>query len=458
MADLKAFSSGLKPRLSTDTKIVGSEETPARWDDVCAPAPSVIVYPRTEEDVAETVKYCREQGLKCLAESGGHSWSIKNSGDVKVLISLRELNTVTVAEDLQSVTLQGGTLIGELIAAAAAKKVDVTTGVCNGVGALGSLLHGGIGRYIGSHGLGIDNLLSVNLVDATGKLHKNVTESTHAELWWALCGAGTSLGIVTQATIKAHPQLNDGMSWAGVMFFVGDSKLEKLLKLVNETKLETNMGLQFLFVCPPPLNFQPSILVAPWYYGPEEEAKKTWKPLLDLEPDVIQMDMLPPEKLNDFQEPFCDKSGRKPGLGMGLETFDIDAYKEIWNLYVKFVTENPEAGRSVVLAEAYPKAKAMSRPREATLFANRDIRFECVCVPWYENASFDIKANAFSASVREIWLQKCGHPDGRKRVYPAFAGVNEPLEHLYGEPERLEKLRAIKAKWDPENHWSALGV
>ncbi|KAF3910206.1 hypothetical protein ABW21_db0201987 [Orbilia brochopaga] len=127
MADFNTFSDGIKSRLSADTKVVGSDETPDRWDSACAPAPAVTVYPRTEEDVAEIVKYCREQGLKCLASSGGHSWRIQKFNEVQVIISMRELNTVTVDEDKQTVTMQGGTLVGELIPAAAAKKLDVRT-------------------------------------------------------------------------------------------------------------------------------------------------------------------------------------------------------------------------------------------------------------------------------------------------------------------------------------------
>ncbi|KAJ6259551.1 hypothetical protein Dda_5188 [Drechslerella dactyloides] len=456
MADLNAFSTGLKPRLSADVKIIGKDEIPKAWDEYCAAAPYAMVYPRTEEDVAETVKYCREKGLKCLAQSGGHSWRIKNSGDIDIIISLRELNTVTVAEDLKSATMGGGTLVGELINATSAKGVDVATGVCNSVGAVGSLLHGGIGRNIGRLGLGIDNLLSVNIVDATGKLHKNVTESCVEDLWWAIRGAGAALGIVTQATVKTHPQVNNGMSWAGVVFFTDDSKLEKLIQVIAETPLDENMAVGFLYMCAPPTNFQPAIMVAPWYYGTEEEGRKAWKNLLDLEPEIVQMGMMPSDKLNDCNDPFGDKGQRKPGIGMGIEKLDPATWRQTWDMYVKFVKENPEAGRSIVLVEAYPKTKVLSIAPDATLYANRDIKFEVIVVPWYEKETFDIKAISWANSVRELWSQKCGHPDGRNRVYPAFAGLNEPLESLYGKPERVEKLKAVKAKYDPDNYWNAL--
>ncbi|EWC44342.1 hypothetical protein DRE_01168 [Drechslerella stenobrocha 248] len=456
MADFSTFSSGLKPRLSAEARIVGSEGTVTRWDESSTPVPHATVFPTTEEDVAETVKYCREKGLKCFAQSGGHGWRVRNSRDINVIISLGQLNTITIAEDQKSVTLGGGTIIKQLIESVAAEKLEVVTGICNTVGVLGSLLQGGIGRYMGKYGLGIDNLLSVNLVDATGTLHRNVNESTDADLWWSIRGAGTSFGIVTEATIKAYPQASE-LSWIGSVAFTNNpgSKIEKIVKAIQELEVTDKMCLHLLFACAPPA-FTPAVLIMPWYYGSEEEGRKAWKGILDLEPDIVDMTMAPAERLNDGNDPFGEVGGRKPGVGMGLEKIDPDAYCEIWRLFEDFVTENPQAARSIVLLECYSKAKSLSVPRETTAFANRDIKYETIVCPWYEDPTFDIKANAFSSSIREIWSQKCSHPDGRKRVYTAFSGNNEPTESLFGERERVDKLKAVKAKWDPENYWGAL--
>ncbi|KAK6542058.1 hypothetical protein TWF694_007830 [Orbilia ellipsospora] len=454
MADFNTLSAELRPRLSAEARIVGKEGTIQRWDESCAPTPIMTVAAHCETDVAETVKYCRGKGLKCLAQSGGHSWRVRNYRDIDVVICMRELNQVQVDEKAGTATFGGGTLVGELIDAVTEKNLEVATGVCNSVGVMGALLYGGVGRYIGKYGLGIDNLISINCVDSTGRLHYNVTEETDEELWWAIRGAGVSLGIVTQATMKAYPVSNGGMSWTGTLMYGDQSKLENIIQALTETEMDENMCAHVLFACPPP-TLAPVIVVVPWYYGPEAEAEKVWRGLLELKPTVKLTGMIAANKLNEEHDAFGEKGGRKPGVGIGLQKLDPVAYRQIWNLYVNFIKENPDAGRSIVLTECFSKEKTRSVAAESTAFANRDINYEVICVPWYTDSKLDIRANSFSQSVREVWVQKCSHPD-RVRCYPAFAGLKEPIESLFGEEERIKKLKAIKKLWDPDNYWGAL--
>ncbi|RVD90446.1 uncharacterized protein DFL_001411 [Arthrobotrys flagrans] len=433
MENFEIYSSELKQRLSENTKVVGREEKVTRYDESSAPNPLMTVFPRSENDVVEAVKYCREKGLKCFGQSGGHNWRIRNHKSIDAIICMRTLNNISIDETTQTVTLGGGTIIGELVEAVTAKKLEVATGVCNTVGVLGTLLHGGTGRYTGKYGLGIDNLLSINLVDATGELYQNVNGTTDPELWWAICGAGSSFGIVTQATIKAYPQSNDGLSWNCTMIFInpGVSKIERILEAIEKTQMEENMSLLCSFACLPPTGL-PSLIVTPWYYGPETKAEKAWERLLDpsLKPAVKKAAMLPANKLNEGNDPFCRMGGRKPSLGMGIERLDPAAFLE---------------------------AKTLSIPDDATVFphSHRGIAYEVVCFPIYKDETLDIKAQAFAQSVRDIWVQKCGNPQ-KPRCYGACAGFDEPLENIFGDREKVEKLMKIKKKRDPENYWGAL--
>ncbi|KAK6523326.1 hypothetical protein TWF281_001305 [Arthrobotrys megalospora] len=454
MADLKIFETDLKGRLSEKARIVRSDGKVPRWDESCAPNPTVTVFPQCDNDVAETVKFCRQQGVKCFPQSGGHGWRVRNNHEIDVVICLREMNNVDVDEESRRITLGGGTLVKELIEAATAKKLEVATGICNSVGVLGSMLCGGIGRFMGKYGLSIDNLLSVNFVDATGKLHQNVNQDTDEDLWWAIRGAGSSFGIVTQATIQAYPESNGGLSWTGALIFGDSSKLEEVVEAINNLEMDENMSVHFLFACVPP-TLAPAIMVSPWYCGPEHEAEKAWKSVLDLGPTIKETFMAPANRLNDGNDPFGEKGGRKPGVGLGIDTLDPHAYRHIWDLYVQFLSENPDAGRSVLVAERYPKAKALSVDHESTVYATRSSKYEVICVPWYTDEKLDIRAETFAQTIRNIWIQKCCE-HGKTRSYAAFAGMHEPLESLFVEPERIDRLMAIKNKWDPENYWGSL--
>lgn len=74
---------------------------------------------------------------------------------------------------------------------------------------LGGTLGGGVGRYQGIHGLIIDNLLSLRMVTAGGKLI-TVSAAENADLFWGMRGAGFNYGVVVDATYKVHPLTNGG--------------------------------------------------------------------------------------------------------------------------------------------------------------------------------------------------------------------------------------------------------
>ncbi|KAK6517575.1 hypothetical protein TWF281_004225 [Arthrobotrys megalospora] len=453
------YASELKFRLSSDARFAGNEDTVIRYDESSAPNPIFTVFPHSEEDVVQIVKYCREKGLKCFAQSGGHNSRVRNHKSIDVVICMRSLNHVSVDESSQTVILGGGTINKEVIDAVTAKKLEVATGVCNTVGVLGNLLHGGTGRFTGKYGLGIDNLLSVNIVDATGKLHKGINETTDPELWWAIRGAGSSFGIVTQATIKAYPQSNEGLSWTCTLMFSNPSaeKIGKVLNAIDATVMEERMSLLCSFACLPPTG-HPSIVLVPWYYGSEGEAEKAWERILDplLEPDFKQAVMLPTDKLNEGNDASCAMGGRKPSVGMGIERLDVPSFLEIWDLCLEF-GKNEGAGGSAILIERFPKEKALRVSDDATVFphSNRGIVYEVVCCPVYKDSRLDEEAKVFSKKVRDIWVQRCGDPE-KPRCYGASAGFDEPLESMFGSKERVQRLLDIKRKWDPENYWGAL--
>jgi hypothetical protein len=68
---------------------------------------------------------------------------------------------------------------------------------------VGGTLGAGVGRDEGRYGLMIDSLLKVCLVTADAQLIE-VSATSHADLFWAIRGAGANFGIVTSATYQLH--------------------------------------------------------------------------------------------------------------------------------------------------------------------------------------------------------------------------------------------------------------
>ncbi|KAF6759991.1 hypothetical protein DFP72DRAFT_805866 [Ephemerocybe angulata] len=66
------------------------------------------------------------------------------------------------------------------------------------------MLLAGFGFLSRLHGLSIDNLVEVEMVLADGRIVV-VNEDDHPDLWWAVRGAGTTIGIATRYKAKAFP-------------------------------------------------------------------------------------------------------------------------------------------------------------------------------------------------------------------------------------------------------------
>jgi FAD/FMN-containing dehydrogenase len=77
-------------------------------------------------------------------------------------------------------------------------------GVFSETGIAGLTLNGGYGWQSRLRGLSVDSLIGAEIVTADGKVVKaNATENP--DLFWALCGGGTNLGVVTEFEYRAHP-------------------------------------------------------------------------------------------------------------------------------------------------------------------------------------------------------------------------------------------------------------
>jgi len=80
----------------------------------------------------------------------------------------------------------------------------VTGGVVSTTGIAGLTLGGGIGWLMGKYGLALDNLQSVELVTAEGRVLRGSAEE-NPDLFWAVRGGGGNFGVVTSFEYRLFP-------------------------------------------------------------------------------------------------------------------------------------------------------------------------------------------------------------------------------------------------------------
>lgn len=191
----------------------------------------VAVRPGTGHDVAATVKYAQDKGILFSPRAGHHCVTttmrhLKNG----ILIDMRSLNGMVFDEEKRHVTVGGGVITDDFVRFLESRGMEVSecetesfdsivsailrenadVGSCPTTGVIGVAFGAGLGRLQGKYGFLHDNMISCKLVLADGSI-VTASEKSHADLFWAIRGAGHNFGIALEATFQVYPQANGGM-------------------------------------------------------------------------------------------------------------------------------------------------------------------------------------------------------------------------------------------------------
>ena len=166
--------------------------------------PALIARCRNEADVVRAVHLAHEAGLEIAVRGGGHNVAGRATIDGGIMIDLSLMKGIDVDPNTRTVRAEGGVTWGELNRATQLHGLAVTGGIVSTTGIAGLTLGGGLGWLMGKHGLALDNLESVNLVSAEGKLLR-ASSNDDRELFWAVRGGGGNFGIATLFEYRLHP-------------------------------------------------------------------------------------------------------------------------------------------------------------------------------------------------------------------------------------------------------------
>jgi FAD/FMN-containing dehydrogenase len=193
----------------------GYDQNRGAFNVLLSQEPAAIVTPQSTGDVVDAIEYAKAEGLRVGGQRTGHAAEpLGHLGDT-LLVRTAALNTVSIDAERRIARVGSGALWGDLVPKASELGLAACHGSSPTVGIVGYSLGGGVGWYGRRHGLQCNRVTAVELVDASGT-ERRVDAASDPELFWALRGAGGDFGIVTALEFELLPVTE---VFAGALFF-----------------------------------------------------------------------------------------------------------------------------------------------------------------------------------------------------------------------------------------------
>ncbi|KAJ3528039.1 hypothetical protein NM208_g10405 [Fusarium decemcellulare] len=436
-----------------------------RWSLTCVKPAAAVAQPASAEEVSAVVKFATSHGIKFNVKGGGHSTSQTSSAPTPegMVLDLSLMRDVSVDKEARTVSFGGGCLWVDVDDALWPHGLATVGGTVSHTGVGGLILHGGYGILSGLHGLAIDLLISCQVVLADGSV-VTASESENADLFWALRGAGSSFGVVTQFTSRVFPQ---GDIWGGLAILAKD-KLPVVVDFLNKWE-ETNDGTQ-VFIAglthgppgPDPEAPRPLVTVVQMaHVGPNsaEDGPKFFAEVLELESFVKKVGPMPYPAINKAGDEMFAPGGRYMFGGSNFTLpIKLSTVEAIRDRFEAFIDANPSAKGSIAVFECTPPQKIRSVPIEATSFNSRGNYYNIGIVYKWEGQELDSKIREFNReyqkAIRELGYNDADLKDGIGNYLNYVSTETISAETAFG--ANAKRLRALKKQYDADNVFDKL--
>jgi FAD/FMN-containing dehydrogenase len=397
-------------------------------------------------DVQAALRFAREHDLLIAVRGGGHAISGSSVCDDGIVIDVGLMKGIHVDPRARTVRAGAGVTWGELDRETQAFGLATTGGRVTSTGIAGLTLGSGSGWLERTYGWTIDNLLSVDLVTAGGRV---VTASAdeHPELFWGLRGGGGNFGIATSFEYRLHPV---GPELVGGLLLFPAGRAGTVLRAWRDVMAGApdELGGAAAILTAPPEPFVPAELwgrpacglVVCWFGAPEK-AEPALAPLRALSPAADLVGPLPYTALQGLIDPMMPRglhSYWRSELMDELPDPAIDAFLEH-----ALAAPSP---RTLSIFE--PKGGAIARVDEdATALGGRDAAYTVYALGQWE-AGADAGANIAWARALTDALRPFTRP-GVALNFVGDEGENR-IRATFG-ARKHARLVALKDAWDPDN-------
>ena len=174
------------------------------WNAAIDRRPALIARCEGAADVIAAVKFAARHELLVSTRGGGHNIAGSALCDGGLTIDLSQMRGVRVNAEQRRAWVEGGALLGDVDDATQAFGLAVPLGINSTTGVGGLALGGGFGWMSRAFGHSVDNIVSADVVTASGDLVR-ASASENTELFWAIRGGSGNFGVVSAFEFRLHP-------------------------------------------------------------------------------------------------------------------------------------------------------------------------------------------------------------------------------------------------------------
>jgi FAD binding domain len=431
------------------------DQARAAWNLAADQRPAAVVFADSADDVAATVRFAAENGLKVAAQGTGHGAAPLAPLEGTILLKTERMREIEIDADAQTARVEAGVLVLELSEAAGAHGLSSMPGSAPDVGVVGYTLGGGLSWLGRRHGFACNRVRAIELVDANGDA-RQVDASNDPDLFWALRGGGGGYAVVTALHLDLLPIAE---IYAGALVFgaaVGGDAVRAYRDWAAGVPEEVTSVVRFITPppipdVPEPIRGVPLLTIDAACIGSQEEGEATIAPLREIGETIMDtFAWMPAAGLCRIH---MDPENPVPGIGEGqtireLPDEAIDAFVSIAGL---------ESGSPLLLSELRHLGGALGRPDEnGGALSHLDAGFAMYSVGLPMTPELGAAIPPHLSKIDET-MRPWAADDGYYNFVEGPCDVDAILP-----PDVCERLGEVKRKWDPEsrivaNHAVSLG-
>jgi len=173
------------------------------WNGYFDKKPLAVATCKNSNDVVHTIRFVKKESIPFSVKSGGHDYAGHSIIDDGIVIDLSGMKAIEVDPVKKTVRAEPGNRWADVDKATTKHGLATTGATVSTVGIAGFTLGGGSGYIARKAGLSVDNLITADVVLASGEKVR-ASEQQNRDLFWALRGGSGNFGIVTSFTYRLH--------------------------------------------------------------------------------------------------------------------------------------------------------------------------------------------------------------------------------------------------------------